>query len=118
MQRRPPRTTRTETLLPLPPLCRYAYAPQKRLSGSCLRVYIAGILVNTFEGTRFEPINGIDIEAYDVRLSPRAQAEFGHFRYLKARRYPSRFSRDAASGVNAVFGRNPDPLRHRNLERS
>src|SRR3546814_14416481 len=63
-----------------------AYAPHKRLTESDLRDYIAGILVNTFEGTRFEPINGIDIEAYDVRLSPRAQAEFGHFRNLKADR--------------------------------
>ncbi|PNQ02717.1 helicase-related protein [Sphingobium sp. SA916] len=93
-----------------------AYAPHKRLTESDLRDYIAGILVNTFEGTRFEPINGIDIEAYDIRLSPRAQAEFGHFRNLNARRYPTRFSRDAASGVKAVFGSNPDPIRHRNLE--
>src|SRR3546814_7316478 len=35
-----------------------AYAPHKRLTESDLRDYIAGILVNTFEGTRFEPING------------------------------------------------------------
>ncbi|WP_066660703.1 MULTISPECIES: SNF2-related protein [unclassified Sphingomonas] len=93
-----------------------AYAPHKRLTESDLRDYIAGILVSTFEGTRLEPINGLDIEAYDIRLSPRAQAEFGLFRNQKARRYPTRFSRDAASGVKAVFGSNPDPLRHRNLE--
>jgi hypothetical protein len=51
-----------------------------------------------------------------VRLSQRAQAEFARYRDQFARRYPTRFSRDAATGVLVIFGRNPDPIRYRNLE--
>ena len=95
---------------------REANAPHKMLTPADLRDYLAGTLVGAFDGTRFEPIPGISIEAYDVRLSPRAQAEFTRFRESNGRRYSTKFARDAATGVQVAFGRNPDPLRHRHIE--
>lgn len=93
-----------------------AHAPHKMITPGDLRDFIAGTLVTSFEGTRFTRVPELDVEAYTVRLSQRAQAEFARYRDQYARRYPSRFSRDAASGVNVIFGRNPDPLRYRQLE--
>ncbi len=93
-----------------------AQAPRKRLTPEDLRDYVAGALVKVFDGTRIQPLSVPDIEAYDIRLSPRAQAEFGQYRAQNSRRYPTRFSRDAATGVKAVFGSNPDPVRYRALE--
>lgn len=93
-----------------------AQAPHKRLTSGDLRDYIASTLVQSFEGTRVQPIGGLDVEAFDVRLSAQAQALFGQFRAENARRFPTRFSRDAATGVKAIFGSNPDPVRHRHLE--
>jgi hypothetical protein len=81
-----------------------------------LRDFIAGTLTSSFEGTRFTRIPELDVEAYNVRLSQRAQAEFARYRVQYARRYPTRFMRDAASGVSVVFGRNPDPVRYRHIE--
>lgn len=92
-----------------------AQAPYKRLTARDLRDYVGGVL-NGYAGTRLEPITGIEIESYDVRLSPRAQAEFGQYRTQNARRYPTRFSRDAAGGVKVVFGANPDPGRYGAIE--
>ena len=93
-----------------------AQAPYKRVTPEDLRDYINGIIANTYSGSRIEPVAGIDFEAYDIRLSPQAQAEFSQYRSNHARRYPTRFSRDAANGVRVVFGRNPDPVRHRVIE--
>jgi hypothetical protein len=73
-------------------------------------------LSSGFEGTRINRIPDLDVDAYSVRLSQRAQAEFARYRDQYARRYPTRFSREAATGVNVIFGRNPDPVRHRHLE--
>lgn len=95
---------------------RDAQAPYKTLTPSDLRDYIAGTLTTAYEGSRFDPIAQMPVDAYEVRLSPRAQAEFSRFRERSARRYPTRFSRDAASGVRSIFGRNPDPGRYRGLE--
>lgn len=93
-----------------------AQEPYKRLTAEDLRDYVAGTLVNIYEGTRFQPVGEAEIDAYDIRLSARAQAEFGQYRTHNARRYPTRFSRDAASGVKSVFGSNPDPIRYRSIE--
>jgi superfamily II DNA or RNA helicase len=93
-----------------------AYAPHKRLTDTDLRDYVAGVLSNIYQGTRIEKIAALDIEAYDIRLSSRAQVEFEIFRSAKARRYPTKFTREAGTGVKSVFGSNPDPMRYRNLE--
>lgn len=93
-----------------------AQAPHKRLTSSDLRDYIASTLVQSFEGSRIQPLGGLDVEAFDIRLSAQAQAMFGQFRAENARRFPTRFSRDAATGVKAIFGSNPDPVRFRTLE--
>jgi hypothetical protein len=93
-----------------------AHAPHKMITPEDLRDFVARILVENFEGTRFTRIPELDVEAYMVRLSQRAQAEFARYREQFARRYPTRFSRDAATGVPVIFGRNPDPVRYRQLE--
>jgi hypothetical protein len=93
-----------------------AHAPHKMVTAEDLRDFIAGTLVEAFEGTRFTRVPELEVEAYMVRLSQRAQAEFARYRDQFARRYPTRFSRDAATGVLVIFGRNPDPIRYRNLE--
>ena len=92
-----------------------AHAPHKTVSPDDLRDYIAGTLTAAFDGSRFEAVGG-GSPAFDVRLSARAQAEFARFREASARRYPTRFTRDAAAGVRVVFGSNPDPARYRALE--
>src|SRR3546814_4602062 len=56
-----------------------AYAPHKRLTESDLRDYIAGILVNTFEGTRFEPINGIRSEEHTSELQSLMRISYAVF---------------------------------------
>lgn len=93
-----------------------AQAPYKRLTGDDLRDYISAVLTHNYPGTRIEPIPSLDIEAYDIRLSPKAQADFERYRSQNIRRYPTRFSRDAGSGVKVIFGSNPDPLRYRAFE--
>jgi superfamily II DNA or RNA helicase len=93
-----------------------SYAPHKMITPADLRDFIAGTLIGSFEGTRLTRVPELEIEAYTVRLSQRAQAEFARYREQHARRYPTRFSRDAATGVNVIFGRNPDPVRYRHLE--
>ena len=93
-----------------------AQAPHKRLTGEDLRDYVSSILVHAYPGTRLEPIAHLDIEAFDVRLSARAQADFERYRTQNIRRYPTKFSRDAATGVKVVFGNNPDTTRYRTLE--
>lgn len=93
-----------------------AQAPYKRLTGDDLRDYVSAVLTHSYPGTRIEPIANLDINAYDIRLSPRGQADFERYRSQHIRRYPTRFSRDAASGVKVIFGSNPDPLRYRALE--
>jgi superfamily II DNA or RNA helicase len=93
-----------------------AHAPHKMITSGDLRDFIAGTLSTSFEGTRFTRIPEMEVEAYNVRLSQRAQAEFARYRVQHARRYPTRFMRDAATGVSVVFGRNPDPVRYRQIE--
>lgn len=93
-----------------------AQAPHKRLTSADLRDYVSSILGQSYEGTRIEQIPHIDIEAFDIRLSARAQAEFERFRTQNIRRYPTKFSRDAAKGVKVIFGSNPDPQRYRSFE--
>lgn len=93
-----------------------AHAPHKMVTSGDLRDFIAGTLTSSFEGTRFLRIPELEVEAYNVRLSQRAQAEFARYRVQYARRYPTRFMRDAAAGVSVIFGRNPDPLRYRHVE--
>ena len=93
-----------------------AQAPHKRLTSNDLRDYIAGVLVPSYKGTSIEPVPEIEIDAYQVRLSPTADVEFNRFRTEKARRYPTRFARDGASGVRAVFGSNPAPTKYRAIE--
>lgn len=93
-----------------------AQEPHKRLTGEDLRNYISSVLVSTYEGTRIEPIPHLDIEAFDIRLSPLAQAEFERYRTQHIRRYPTKFSRDAATGVRVIFGNNPDTTKYRHLE--
>jgi superfamily II DNA or RNA helicase len=93
-----------------------AHAPHKMITPGDLRDFIAGTLTSSFEGTRFTRIPELDVEAYNVRLSQRAQAEFARYRVQYARRYPTRFMRDAATGVSVIFGRNPDPVRYRHVE--
>jgi len=93
-----------------------AHAPHKTVSPDDLRDYIAGTLTTAFDGTRFEEVDDASIPLFDARLSARAQAEFARFRETSARRYPTRFTRDSASGVRVVFGSNPDPSRHRTIE--
>lgn len=93
-----------------------AQAPFRRLTPEDLRDYVANVLVNVFEGTRIQPVGDTEIDAYDIRLSPRAQAEFAQYRATNSRRYPTRFSREAATGVQVIFGSNPDPVRYRAVE--
>jgi hypothetical protein len=93
-----------------------AHAPHKMVTPEDLRDFIAGTLTSAFEGSRFTRVPDVDVDAYSVRLSQRAQAEFARYRDQYARRYPTRFSRDAATGVDVIFGRNPDPIRYRRLE--
>jgi len=93
-----------------------AYAPHRRLTAEDLRDYVSGILASNFDGTRIEPAAGLPFEAFDIRLSPMAQAEFGQFRSRRAPRYPTRFVREGSSGVRAAFGSNPDPQRYRRIE--
>ena len=93
-----------------------ANAPHKMVTPEDLRDYIAGTLAAAFDGTRVEPAPDVTIDAYDVRLSPRAQAEFARYRESSARRYPTRFSRDATSSVRVAFGRNPEPAKYRAIE--
>lgn len=93
-----------------------AHAPHKMITPDDLRDFIAGTLTSSFEGTRFTRIPELEVEAYNVRLSQRAQAEFARYRVQFARRYPTRFMRDAATGVSVIFGRNPDPVRYRHIE--
>lgn len=93
-----------------------AQAPHKRLTGDDLRDYVSAVLAHAYPGTRIDPVANLDVEAYDIRLSARAQADFERYRSQHIRRYPTRFSRDAASGVKVVFGSNPDPQRYRALE--
>lgn len=93
-----------------------AQAPHKRLTSNDLRDYIAGILVQAYKGTSLEPIADVEIDAYNVRLSATADVEFNQFRSARARRYPTKFARDATSGVRAVFGSNPQPSKYRAIE--
>ena len=59
---------------------------------------------------------GAPIEIYEARLSSRAQAEFARFLDSSAKRYPTRFRRDAGSGVRVIFGSNPDPGRFKAID--
>ncbi len=93
-----------------------AHAPHRTVSADDLRDYIASTLTAAFDGTRFEEVAGATVASYDVRLSAHAQAEFARFRESSARRYPTRFTRDAASGVRVVFGNNPAPSKQRAVE--
>lgn len=93
-----------------------AQAPHKRLTPRDLRDYIAGVLVPAYKGTRIEPIPEIEVEAFNVKLSANADVEFNHFRKSRARRYPTKFARDATTGVKTVFGNNPEPSKYRALE--
>jgi hypothetical protein len=93
-----------------------AQAPHKRLTSNDLRDYIAGVLVPAYKGTSIEPLSDVDIEAYKIRLSATADVEFNQFRTARARRYPTRLSRDGTTGVRAVFGSNPEPSKYRAIE--
>ncbi len=93
-----------------------ANAPHKMLSSSDLRDYIVSTLVENFPDTRFDRVPGASVEIYEARLSSRAQAEFARFLDSSAKRYPTRFRRDAGSGVRVVFGSNPDPGRFRAID--
>jgi superfamily II DNA or RNA helicase len=93
-----------------------AQAPFRRLTPADLKDYIGNALVNLFAGSRIQPVGESAIEAYDIRLSPSAQAQFGQYRLAQARRYPTRFAREGSTGVRAVFGSNPDPVRFRSIE--
>lgn len=93
-----------------------AQAPHKRLTADDLRDYVSAVLTHSYPGTRIEPIPNLDVDAYDIRLSARGQADFERYRSQHIRRYPTKFSRDAATGVKVVFGSNPDPVRYRALE--
>jgi superfamily II DNA or RNA helicase len=93
-----------------------ANAPHKMLSSSDLRDYIVSTLVENFPDTRFDRVPGAQVEIYEARLSSRAQAEFARFLDSSAKRYPTRFRRDAGSGVRVVFGSNPDPGRFRAID--
>jgi hypothetical protein len=95
---------------------RDAQAPHRTVTPGDLKDYVAATLVGNFDGTRFEAAADSAIDAFDVRLSSRAQAEFDRFRTNKARRYLTRFSRDASTGVRVVFGRNPEPMKFRRVE--
>jgi superfamily II DNA or RNA helicase len=93
-----------------------AQAPHRRLTASDLKDYVAGALVSLFEGTRIQPTEDSEIDAYDIKLSASAQAQFSHYRTTQARRYPTRFSREGSAGVRSVFGSNPDPIKYRAIE--
>lgn len=93
-----------------------ANAPHKMLSSSDLRDYIVSTLVENFPDTRFDRVPGAPIEIYEARLSSRAQAEFARFLDSSAKRYPTRFRRDAGSGVRVIFGSNPDPGRFKAID--
>ena len=93
-----------------------AQAPFRRLTGDDLKDYVATALVNLFEGSRVQPTSETDIEAYEIRLSPTAQAQFSLYRTSQARRYPTRFAREGNTGVKSVFGSNPDPVKFRAIE--
>lgn len=93
-----------------------ANTPHKMLSSSDLRDYIVSTLVENFPDTRFDRVPGAPVEIYEARLSSRAQAEFARFLDSSAKRYPTRFRRDAGSGVRVVFGSNPDPGRFRAID--
>lgn len=93
-----------------------ANAPHKMLSSSDLRDYIVSTLVENFPDTRFDRVPGAPVEIYEARLSSRAQAEFARFLDSSAKRYPTRFRRDAGSGVRVIFGSNPDPGRFRAID--
>lgn len=93
-----------------------AQAPHKRLTSNDLRDYIAGVLVQAYKGTSVESVADVDIDAYNIRLSATADVEFNQFRSARARRYPTKFARDATTGVRAVFGSNPQPSKYRSIE--
>lgn len=93
-----------------------AQSPHKRIRPDDLRDYIAGILVSTFKGTSIEPIPDVEIDAYKIKLSASAEAEFNQFLNARARRYPTKFSREGTSGVRSVFGSNPQPSKYRGIE--
>ena len=93
-----------------------AQAPHKRLTSNDLKDYIAGVLTSAYSGTSIERLSDIDIEAFQIRLSATADVEFNSFRTRKARRYPTRFSRNGTTGVPSVFGSNPEPSKYRALE--
>lgn len=93
-----------------------AQAPFRRLTADDLHDYVAGSLASLYEGTRILPTGDDRIDAYEIRLSAMAQAEFSNFRANNARRYPTLFARDGMSGVRVVFGSNPDPVRFRAIE--
>lgn len=93
-----------------------AQAPHKRLTSDDLRDYIAGVLVPAYKGTSIEPLSDVEIDAYKIRLSASADVEFNQFRAARARRYPTRFSRDGTIGVRSVFGSNPQPSKYRAIE--
>jgi superfamily II DNA or RNA helicase len=93
-----------------------ANAPHKMLSSSDLRDYIVSTLVENFPDTRFDRVPGAPFEIYEARLSSRAQAEFARFLDSSAKRYPTRFRRDAGSGVRVIFGSNPDPGRFKAID--
>ena len=48
-----------------------AHAPHKMLTPADLRDYIAGTLTSVFEGTRFDRIPQLELEAFETRLSPK-----------------------------------------------
>jgi hypothetical protein len=93
-----------------------ANLPFRRLTAEDLRDYIANALVNLFEGSRIQPLGSSGIDAYEIKLSPTAQAQFSQHRSVQARGYPTRFGREGSAGVKAVFGSNPDPLKYRAIE--
>lgn len=93
-----------------------AQAPHKRLTPNDLRDYIAGVLVPAYKGTSIEPISDVEIDAYKIRLSASADVQFNQFRSARARRYPTKFSRDGTIGVRSVFGSNPQPAKYRAIE--
>jgi superfamily II DNA or RNA helicase len=93
-----------------------AQAPHKRLTSLDLRDYIAGALISSYKGTKIERAPNVDIDAFDIRLSAAADVQFNQFQQAKARRYPTKFTRDGTSGVCAVFGSNPEPGKYRAIE--
>lgn len=91
-----------------------AQAPHKRLTAADLRDYVSGILAASYRGTRIDRAANMEIEAYDIRLSAAAAAEFNQFRNNNARRYPTKFARETV--VRCIFGSNPNPSRFRGVE--